>query len=152
MIAVYGAYPPMNPPWIPVLCTSPAKAEPPWEGTEDSRCLSRAPRGPMHGEQPWLPARPHIPQAAWRGRAASLNLGMWAGQSGAGWPRVGRRQSRTVGQLAAMATQGRRLPTLSTVSIEQMEKLSPWGQLLLEGWSGDGPSCLCLGAHQAFGD
>lgn len=44
------------------------------------------------------------------GKQASLDLGMWAGQSGAGWPRVGCRQSWAAGQLAdSWATQGRGL-------------------------------------------
>lgn len=58
---------------------------------------------------------------------------MWAGQSGAGQPGVGRRQSRAADShghpgrgLDSGSCLGRP-PTVSMVSIEQMEKLSPGG-------------------------
>lgn len=86
---------------------------------------------------PWYLPGPTPLRQPGEGEWASLDLGMWAGQSGAGWPGVGQVQTE-LGSWAAdsRATQGRDLgfcllsrmaPVPSLASIEQMEKLS-WGQ------------------------
>lgn len=55
-----------------------------------------------------------LPSGSLGGRPASLDLGMWAGQSGAGGPGWG---ADKAGPLTAKATQGRGLDSLSMVSI-----------------------------------
>lgn len=70
--------------------------------------LVRSTQRPHGGLPGYLQGPTPLRQPGGGGRA-SLDLGMWAGQSGAGWPGVGRRQSRAAGQLTAKATQGRGL-------------------------------------------
>lgn len=74
-----------------------------------ARCWCVAPGDPVLGDPWYLPGPTPLRQPG-EGEWASLDLGMWAGQSGAGWPRVGRAQTE-LGSWAAdsHATQGRDL-------------------------------------------
>jgi hypothetical protein len=87
------------------VCSSQEKAEPPWadvEGPSWPWVLVCGTQRALQGPTPF--------RQSGEGEQASLDLGMRAGQSGAGWPRVGCRQSWAAGQLAdSWATRGRGL-------------------------------------------